>query len=126
MTEYTTRDFEGEYTSLAGRKGKRGLYSRGQHSLDVIATGTPLLLQNGNRVHATIRNMTDADGATPADFWVFLGGTDQGLDASQYMLMRPGDVFMIDALHPWSGAVTGYTQIGTTSGADVVELSVNE
>jgi hypothetical protein len=125
MVEKSVQDREGSYVSLSGRKGHNGLKSNGTHNLSVIATGTPLLLQNGARVHATIRNMTSADGADPQDFTLCLAGIDEGLDCDQQMLMRPGDVFVIDVEHPWSGAVTGYTQIGTTSGASVVEVSLN-
>lgn len=114
----------GEYTSLAGRRGKNGLSVIGQHSINVISTGTQVLSANLSRVHATIRNMTDADGSTPQDCWVALASITEGLDSDQWALLRPGDVFCIDRDHPWSGPVTCYTQLGITSGVDWWEVSV--
>lgn len=123
MVEKLITDFEGEYTSISGKKGKNGLSPRGGAALEIVATGTNILLQNGARVYATIRNSTDGPNQVPTGMWLCLDGAT-GLDNDQKLLLMPGDVFRVDRDHPWSGPVTGFTEVGVTSGVDWLEVSL--
>lgn len=121
MAQY---DGEGKYQSLASYERKAGLCATGARGLDVTAGGVLILGHNGGRVFATIRNMTDRVGETPADLWITLGALATILDNPQSMTLHPGDVFVIDRDHPWSGDVCGITELGVTSGVDVLEVSL--
>jgi hypothetical protein len=119
-SEYRAEN-RGKYESLSGVRGDY-LLCRGDNSFECAAGNQQILAENGARVYAVIRNPTSGDGYTPTDFSLALSNE---MVRDQTMLLRPGDVFVIDRDHPWCGPVTASVAIGiTTAMVDYYEVMV--